>query len=193
MTSHAVVHFDRDGITRREEVVSPPQVLEDGTAESMWAALGRQIPLHQLLDADLAALLCSPDSAKANVRLMGHMFALLPDNVLAMFLGCMHHQLGLVITPVTKELNMLCPAFCTAKQMQNGVLLSGMEDALLDIRVHQGWRPRPCRHRVRREGSREYDLQEERWRARAQRRRDRRNREGRQSAPQGGQGHLLHD
>jgi len=133
MTSHAVVHWDRDGVTRREEVVSPPQVLEDGTAESMWAGLGRQIPLHQLLDADLAALLCSPDSAKANVRLMGHMFSLLPDNVLAIFLGCMHHQLGLVLTPVTKELNMLCPAFCTAEQMQNGVLLSGMEDALLDI------------------------------------------------------------
>ena len=48
-----------------------------------------------------------------------HMFSLLPDNVLAIFLGCMHHQLGLVLTPVTKELSMLCPAFCTAKQMQN--------------------------------------------------------------------------
>ena len=133
MTSHAVVHWDEEGVTRREEIVSPPQVLEDGTAESMWAALGRQIPLHQLLDADLAALLCSPDSAKANVRLMGHMFSLLPDNVLAIFLGCMHHQLDLVPTHVTKELNMLCTAFCTAKQMQNGVLLTGMEDALLDI------------------------------------------------------------
>ena len=28
---------------------------------------------------------------------------------------------------------MLCPAFCTANQMQNGARLSGIEDALFDI------------------------------------------------------------
>jgi len=73
-------------------------------------------------------------------------FNCLPAHILAASVKCCQHGAGLVLSPVTVFLELLCPLFCSAKQTQQGEFIDALlkvVDGLVEENLHVETEERP--------------------------------------------------
>ena len=114
-----------------EECVYPPTALEAKTADNMLEAIRRKhdgVILGLMQNTPLGCMLVNCDSVSSNlkvVRLIFNMF--LPATAMLLFCRCLQHQASLIISTITVHQQFLTGLFCTARQLQKGSVLDGVE------------------------------------------------------------------
>ena len=140
MTMHGVVRWMPDpGISRAEDVILTPAVLEDSTADTMAAAVDRAhelcaMPLSDILNSGMFTCLHpSSDAVAANARLVKWWLLSLPESTLILWTRCLQHQAALCLSPVTSFHGFLGSLFCTCKTYQQGDQLRIIRASLLQV------------------------------------------------------------
>ena len=84
-----------------------------------------------------AKLAMNPDKQKisANIKLLEHMQQKIIEHDDGFFLPsvCKQHSASLCVVPTAKDLDIICPAFCTAKSMMEGQFNSRFLDSILTL------------------------------------------------------------
>ncbi len=138
-TQHGRIQWRETSSTETfcEECVYPPTALEAKTADNMLEAIRRKhdgVILGLMQNTPLGCMLVNCDSVSSNlkvVRLIFNMF--LPATAMLLFCRCLQHQASLIISTITVHQQFLTGLFCTARQLQKGSVLDGVEIGLREI------------------------------------------------------------
>ena len=82
------------------------------------------------IDARFRAILTTCDAGPANLKVLRHLMALAPDDVLFLPTLCAQHRNGNVIERVTKLLGILPGCFAVAKTMKAGAAIRSLTKVL---------------------------------------------------------------
>ena len=124
--------------------------MPDWSAANMKAAIDSSSPMPLPIPdsaADVCGLCLGADRISGNRKLIVHYMTNASERCVVWPGLCRQHASGLVIAPVVKELKLVSPAFCMAKQFKRGRfnadLLEGMREVMAqDFRWIQVARPR---------------------------------------------------
>ena len=138
LSQHGVLRWETaDEQEHVQEVVLPPCILQDKSANGMLGAIvARHAPsgVSGILDSALFSCF-SPciDSVAANLLMVKHFNSVLPDHVLLLVCICLQHQAGLVLSPLAVAFGFLSGLFCMVKVLQSGTHLQALRSALRDV------------------------------------------------------------
>jgi hypothetical protein len=149
---HAVWCTDADTVPEEDELVLRPVPLEASTAEGLCGGLRSVLPSAwwpclegNTLGTRLGALCLGSDHARSNLRLMRIVESQAPANVLTPHGLCKQHAAGLCIARVVQYLQILCPAFCCAKQFRRANFYRAFRDAVsASVEQQLEWRQDPA-------------------------------------------------
>ena len=100
----------------------------------MYEALKTHTHLSKLTEAaPRSCLVTTMDGHSANMRCMTYMFQLIPATCLGLHIQCFHHICSLILAPITRELDLVCPLFCAVKVLQNADLVDYIKKTIRDI------------------------------------------------------------
>ncbi|CAJ1376127.1 unnamed protein product [Effrenium voratum] len=124
LASHAQISVRAADQTRDYDIVRPPQALPNKTAPCMFGALCQNLgglwPSEFAQAARFPVVLVTCDQFSANIRLLKHLHASLPEHCYLLPNLCAQHRNGNVVERVTKALGVLPGAFCVAKTLSRG-------------------------------------------------------------------------
>ncbi|CAE7033967.1 unnamed protein product [Symbiodinium sp. CCMP2592] len=116
------------------DFVRLPQALPRKTASCMYEALcqgeGSLAANSMSLQADYCCIIITCDQASANIRLLKHVHAVLPEKVYLLPMLCAQHRNGNVIERLTKLLGILPGCYCLSKCSQKGKLFKDWKQAI---------------------------------------------------------------
>ena len=154
ISMHGLWVWGQHGSKLIEELVLPPAVVARNTADMIDVAVRSRV---QQLDGILTAgrynaCLLTQDSGPPNVKWANDLFGTLPKHTLGHFQRCLQHQSNLVISPATKELDIICPLFCIVKQIHDGTTLDALVHTMHNlIETKLVWPPPLPRHPILKE------------------------------------------
>ncbi|CAE7254752.1 unnamed protein product [Symbiodinium natans] len=124
LASHSQITFCSQGQVVDFDAVRAPCVLPTKKAATMWPVLGAGVgglwPGVTSVDAEMRAVLITCDAGPANIKLLKHLCACLPDSVGLIPTLCAQHRNGNVIERATKLLGILPGCFAVSKTMIQG-------------------------------------------------------------------------
>ena len=127
LASHAQLSFGVNGQIHDLNVVRLPVALPNKQATSMWppfcAGDGGLWPGLSNLRAKVRAVLTTRDAAPSNVKLLGHLQAVLDPTSLLLPLLCLQHCAGNVVQRATKLLGILPGSFAVSKTLRSGFVV----------------------------------------------------------------------
>ena len=124
ISQHGCIFWsDSAGVDHRQELIYAPCVVEDTTADALFAALSRRqlVGLDQL--ASGAHLVCYQpiaDSVSANIKVVKWMNEVLAPGVLILWGRCLQHQCAIALAAMSKYLNIVGSMFCVVKIFYSG-------------------------------------------------------------------------
>jgi len=126
MGAHGMLTFRQNDHVYNEEIVFPSTALWDETGESMLAVIKRHCPwaVDPPCNAGappplrcFVAVLSGCDGGKNNDRLINYLIGVSKHFVMKG--GCRNHSIALSLEPISKYLQIICPAFCTIKRLHS--------------------------------------------------------------------------
>ncbi len=134
LASHAQLTLSATGQGCDYDILRPPRAIPTKQAVTMWPplceGLGGLWPGVSAIDARFRAILTTCDAGPANLKVLRHLMALAPDDVLFLPTLCAQHRNGNVIERVTKLLGILPGCFAVAKTMKAGAAIRSLTKAL---------------------------------------------------------------
>ena len=119
VTQHGVARWLRSsGEIGRQELILPPSILKDKSAESIYNAIEAKHPISMraMLGSGLfSCLQVATDAASTNARVVKWWQKHLPTSQLIMRLKCLQNQTAITVSNMTLHLGFLCPMFWRAK------------------------------------------------------------------------------
>ena len=124
LASHSQITLGGHGEVIDFDAVRAPCVLPTKKAATMWPVLSKGIgglwPGVISMNASMRAVLVTCDAGTANIKLLKHLCACLPNNISLVTTLCAQHRNGNVIERATKLLGILPGCFAVAKSMKQG-------------------------------------------------------------------------
>ena len=124
LTQHGIAHWlNASGEIGRQEMILPPSILSDKTADSIYSAIvsKHRLPITTMLGSGLfSCLQISTDAASTHARVVKWLRDQLPASQLMTWQKCLQHQAAITVGNMTLHLGFLCPMFCCAKILQQG-------------------------------------------------------------------------
>lgn len=134
LASHSQLSICAAGQNVEIDIARPPRALARKTAECMWGALcldqGGLGPGFIGSPAKFSAVLVSCDQHAANIRLLKHLHAVMPQDSFIFPSLCAQHRNGNVIERATKHLGILPGSFCVSKSTRRGKFLQDLTKAV---------------------------------------------------------------
>ena len=134
LASHSQLTLSATGQGFDYDILRPPRAIPTKQAVTMWPTLceglGGLWPSVSAIDANFKAILTTCDAGPANLKVLRHLMALAPDDVLFLPTLCAQHRNGNVIERVTKLLGILPGSFAVAKTMKAGAAIRQLSKAL---------------------------------------------------------------
>ena len=134
LASHTQLTLSASGQGWDYDVLRPPRAIPTKQAVTMWPplceGLGGLWPGVSAIDARFRAILTTCDAGPANLKVLRHLMALAPDDVLFLPTLCAQHRNGNVIERVTKLLGILPGCFAVAKTMKAGAAIRSLTKVL---------------------------------------------------------------
>ena len=134
LASHAQLSIFAGQDVAEFDVIRLPQALPRKTTSCMWSALSLQPgglgPGNMCLQAEHMCILVTCDQAAANIKLLKHLHAQLPEKCLLLPMLCAQHRNGNVVERITQLLGILPGSYCLAKCSSNGKQFKDWKTAL---------------------------------------------------------------
>ncbi|CAE7460837.1 unnamed protein product [Symbiodinium sp. CCMP2592] len=134
LASHSQLSFGSAGSMTEQDFIRVPQALPRKTTACMWAALnlgaGGLGPGSFCTLADFPCLLVTCDQASANIKLLKHLHAVLPEQCFFIPMLCAQHRNGNVVERITKLLGILPGSYCVAKCTSKGKVFKDLREAV---------------------------------------------------------------
>ena len=124
LSQHGCIFWsDSAGVHHQQEMIYAPCVVEDTTADALFAALqSRQlVGLDDL--AGRAHLVCyqpSADSVSANIKVIKWLNEVLHPGVLILWGRCLQHQCAIALAAMSRYLDIVGSMFCVVKVLYSG-------------------------------------------------------------------------
>ena len=135
LASHSQLSIACEGFVKEFDFIRLPQALPRKTASScMWGALGLHPrglwPGNLLLQAEHVCFVVTCDPAAANLKLLKHLHAQLPQKRLLLPMLCTQHRNGNIVERATQLLGILPGSYCLAKCSSKGKFVKDWKEAV---------------------------------------------------------------
>ena len=125
---------DQNLEVRDIDVFRLPQALPRKTASCMWSALclepGGLGQINLCHQAKFLCIMVTCDQAAANIKLLKHLHARVPEKCFVLPMMCAQHRNGNVVEQVTKLLGILPGSYCLAKCSSKGAFFKSLREAV---------------------------------------------------------------